>query len=304
MFLKYSKIPTLFLLILLFQCISNGYSQKKQIILDADTANEVDDLFAIVRAATDSEVQLSVLNATHWQPAHWATAQTMEDSNRLNELLVSHLDIQNKTKTLRGAVNRMYDWGNLAQYSAAANEIVTQAKQNNKITVIALGALTNIASAIFIDPSIASNIELYWLGSEFDFDKNKMSKVDFNCMMDQRALDYLLNSKVEMHIIPVNVANSFDFSYDEVQKKLPTNTEVSKFLIDRWFHHIDGSRKNRILWDLALVEAFIHPELAEQVKVKTSIDSGNREIFYYKNIKSNAMKEDFFKSVTNYFSKK
>lgn len=282
-----------------------GFSQKKKIILDADTANEVDDLFAIVRAAIDPSIEITALNGTQWQAAHWTSVESMEDSHRLNQKLLGYLGLERKIKTFRGGNNRMYDWGDLAQHSAASYEIIKQAKdqENGKLTIIAIGALTNVASAVFIDPSIIDKIELYWLGTSYDFETGKMGKVDFNCMMDQRALDLLLNSKVEMHIIPVSLASSFNFDYNETKLSIPMEHQACWYLMHHWDQHLDAGRKTRTLWDLALIAAFIKPELATQQKVKTSIDSGNREIWYYRTIDVAGMKEDFFSAVNKYLGK-
>ncbi len=124
----------------------------------------------------------------------------------------------------------MYDWGDRAQHSAAAYEIIKQAKaqkEGEKLNVIALGALTNVASAIFIDPSIAKNIKLYWLGTTYDFEKSILRKDDFNCAMDQYALTHLLFSEVEMHIIPVSVASKMTFDYSESREK--TSDQSSRY---------------------------------------------------------------------------
>ena len=284
------------LLILAIFWISIGYSQNKiPIILDADTGNEVDDLFAIVRALTEPSWEITALNAAHWQTSHWAVAQSMENSHRLNQLLVGQLGLS--VKTNRGGVARMYDWGNQAQHSAAAYEIIQQAKEmpaGEKLTVIALGALTNVASAIYIDPSIESKIKLYWLGTTFDFEKQILKRVDFNCMMDPQALEIMLQSNVEMTVIPVNVAASMTFTYEETAAQLKGLHPLGDFLVDRWYNHLDGSREKRTIWDLALIQAMIYPEWAETVKATTSRDSGNKEITFIKRIKADKMKAEFF----------
>lgn len=196
----------------------------------------------------------------------------------------------------------MYDWGDLAQHSAASYEIIRQAKatpEGERLTVVALGALTNVASALVIDPSIEANIELYWLGTQMNFDTGVMSHVDFNAMMDIRALHEMLNSKVPMTIIPVNVASDATFTMEETVAGLPMEKDISNYLIFNWFNHKDGGRKSRTLWDLALIEAILNPNMATIKPIKTSIDSGNRIINYYTSIDVDAMKKDFFKILSD-----
>ena len=270
---------------------------KTQFILDADTGNEVDDYYALARALAESSWEIISLNATQWQASHWAIPQTMENSHRLNNVLLAEMG---KTiKTNRGGVNRMFDWGDQAQHSAAAYEIIKQAKrlpEDEKLNVIALGALTNIASAIYIDPSISKKIKLYWLGTTYNFKEEILKRQDFNCMMDQQAVEIVLMSSVEMYVMPVNVAVQMEFSYEETEKNLPKNN-LSRLILDRWYEHLDGGRKKRILWDLALIQAIIYPQWSTIKSITTSKDHGAREIHYYSTIEVKKMKEEFFKKM-------
>ncbi|MEM1119878.1 MAG: nucleoside hydrolase [Bacteroidota bacterium] len=282
-----------------------AFSQSlKKVVIDADTGNEVDDLYAIVRGLVEPSWEVIALNATQWQPAHWAVEQSMEESYRLNQVLLGHLAMAGKVKSYRGGLNRLFDWGDLAQYSAAAHHLIKVAHTmpaDEKLTVIALGALTNVASALLIDPSITNKISVYWLGTTYDFEQDILRKRDFNCMMDQQALAELLDSKVDLHIIPVSVANQMTFTYEETVAKLAGKAEVLDFIIDRWTQHLDGGRKERVIWDLALIEAIIHPKWAEKVEVLTSKENGNRKVWYYKNIDEDRMRVDFFAVMSGYF---
>lgn len=273
---------------------------KTAIILDADTGNEVDDYYALVRALLEPSWEIICLNATQWQASQWAIPESMENSHRLNQVLLGEMG--KDIKTNRGGVDRMFDWGNLAQHSAAAYEIIQQAKMlsaGEKLTVVALGALTNIASAIYIDPSISSQIQLYWLGTTYDFKENILKRQDFNCMMDQQAVEVVLQSDVELHIMPVNVAVQMEFNYEETEKELSTIT-LGRLLLDRWYEHLDGGRKKRIIWDLALIQAIIYPEWSTTRTIVSSKDNGAREIHYYSSIEAIKMKAEFFEIMKKY----
>ena len=111
-----------FLVLLISLTCLMGYTQKQRIVVDADTGNEVDDLYALVRILLEPSVEVTALNAAHWQTSHWTEPRSMENSHRLNQQLLGEMDM--KVKTLRGASARMYDWGDRAQHSAAAYEII------------------------------------------------------------------------------------------------------------------------------------------------------------------------------------
>ena len=274
--------------------------EKTPVLLDADTANEVDDAYALALILMEPSVEVLALNAAQWQNSHWSTPKSMEDSHRLNQMLLGVMNLN--VKTNRGAAARMYDWGDRAQHSAAANEIIDRAealKAGGHLNIIALGALTNVASAIFIKPEIAPKLKLYWLGSTYDFDKGVLQRNDFNCAMDQYALTHLLLSEVEMHIIPVNLASKMKFDYDETKTNLQ-NHFLGDFLLKIWDDHIDGGRMERTIWDLSIINAFLHPDWMEEVSIKTSKDNGGRNVFYYKDFDDEKMRNDFFDKIKVY----
>jgi len=277
---------------------------KASIILDADTGNEADDYYALTRALVEDSWDVICLNATQWQASQWAIDETMENSHRLNQVLLGELG--SSVLTRRGGVDRMFDWGDMAQHSAAAYEIIKQVEllpEGEKLNIIALGALTNIGSAAFIQPSIASRIRLYWLGTSYDFEENILKRQDFNCMMDQQALEIVLMSEIEMHVMPVNVAQNMVFDIEETQRDLPVENSLSDLLLDRWREHLDGGRTERVIWDLALIQAILVPDLAKSSTITTSRDHGSRTIHYYSEIDASGMKQEFFQAVRGYNEK-
>lgn len=282
-------------LILILVTISTLLSgQTKNIILDADTGNEVDDLYAIVRALIEPSWNISALNAAQWQSSQWATAHTMEDSHRLNQVLVAYLQKENEVKTLRGGIRRMNDWGDKAQHSAAAYEIIRQAHQvpdGEKQIVVVLGALTNVASALWIDPEIESKLAVFWLGTSYDFEKKKSKRIDFNAIMDPQATEILLSSQVEMHIIPGNVAAAMQFDYQETSRHFKGVHPLTDFLLDRWDSHMDGGRYHRTIWDLGLIGAMIHPQWTSEIKGE---GFENPNIWLYRDIDATRVIEEFF----------
>ena len=293
--LKHQKFSIVFIVACFFLSgqIANGQEQRK-VIVDADTGNEVDDLFALARIIMEPSVEIIALNAAHWQTSLWAIPNTMENSHRLNQQLLGEMGID--IKTVRGANARMYDWGDRAQHSAAAYEIISQVENSDKLDILALGALTNVASAVYIRPEIAKKIKVFWLGTTMDFDTKVLKCNDFNPLMDPYALDFLLDSEVELVIMPLNVAVNMEIAYEELQSNIGS-LDLGQFLLKRWDEHLDGSRKSRILWDLALISAFIDSDMAHITKVRTSRDRGNREIQFYDSIDAQAIYEDFYQTL-------
>ena len=298
-------IRIFFLMLMLSVAVFATAQEKTKIIIDADTGNEVDDLYAVVRALIEPSWELTGINATQWQVSHWAVENTMEESFRLNNVLLAYLGMNDKIVSNRGAEARLFDWGEMSQPSSASNYIIKEAEncKNGKINVVAMGALTNVASAILDQPDITGKIRLYWLGTTYDFGNHVMGNTDFNNVMDIQAAFVILDSDIELHILPVSVASKMIYKWEETEAQLKDLKEPAGFLLHRWYNHYDGGRKERILWDLALVQAIIFPEMADEVEIHTSKEKGNRKVWMYKDIDAKAMKKDFFKSVSNYLSK-
>jgi purine nucleosidase len=277
---------------------------RPRIVIDADTANEVDDAYAIVRAVLEPGLAVIGLSSAQWQSSHWATATTMEDSQRLNEVLLAHLG-RLDVKHPRGAAARLYDWGeDLAQHSPAARFLIEEAHRTppgEKLTVIVLGASTNLASALLIDPGIAPRLRVYLLGTSYDAARGVWTKLDFNCINDPRAIHVVLDAAdLETHVMPHNTALPLRFEMADVERRLAGRREPLDFLSRRWQQHLDASRGERVIWDLALVEALIHPELATEREVRTPPENTGRTVGVYTAIDAAAMRADFFAVMERY----
>ena len=103
--------------------------------------------------------------------------------------------------------------------------------------------------------------------------------------------------------MPVNVAAQMEFDFEATQKALKDKHQLGNILLERWYKHLDGGRKKRVIWDLSLIQAIIHPEWAETMTITTSKDNGAKELTFYKTINQQAMKAEFFQKLNAYFEK-
>ena len=87
------------------------------------------------------------------------------------------------------------------------------------------------------------------------------------------------------------------FNYQETVKHFENVHPLTDFLVDRWYRHMDGSRYRRIIWDVSLIEAMIHPDWAEEIKVTTF---ENPNVWIYRKIDALSMKEEFFKTIVDH----
>ena len=302
------------LLSLLAVAIVNGFAQPTQIILDADTGNEMDDLYAIVKAVRDDALEVTALISGHFNNAQLLTdslwhiyptsgINTVQISQAENEKLLRSMGREDIPHPVGSDRMVGYAWGQYRNVPPPQSEgieyIVAQARlasPTDKLTIVSLGAATNVAAAILTDSTIARNIRLYALNMKLDLEKKAWNKNSFNARNDTNGLDVLLNCRdLELYLMPGNVSKSLVFDRKKSLAKLADeDNATSRILAQRWDEV--GSQTTHIMWDVALIEALLHPEFATLEKISTPPENVERDIMVYTAIEADKMEADFWES--------
>jgi purine nucleosidase len=273
---------------------------SRPVIIDADTANEIDDLYAIVRALRAPGLHVLALSSAQWNHRLSPDDSVMR-SQVLNEDLVRLLGRQDIPVPLGAEMIMGKPWGGTEPSdSPAAQMIIRSARampEGQKLTVISLGAVTNLASAIRIAPDIVPRLACYALGARFDSARQVWNKDEFNVRNDLNAFNYLLDAEgLELHVMPVNILLDFKFRQDETVQRLGGRGPLWDYLAARWLSHAPTARE-WIMWDLALVQAWLRPELAEQAQFTTPPENKERQIRVYTRIDRESMLRDWWGTV-------
>ena len=131
-------------------------------------------------------------------------------------------------------------------------KIIEIANKNEKTYILAIGGLTNISYAINNNPSIIGKVDVIWLGGNaLDYGNNK----EFNFMQDTKATFNVINSNINMTIIPArNVAVDLMIKLEELEQKLDMNKEISKYLCNRFVNDsYYGVKTKRVIWDISVI---------------------------------------------------
>jgi purine nucleosidase len=169
---------------------------KLRIVIDSDAANEIDDLYAIALAIRAPErFNIEGFIATHF--AQHTGRQSIEQSY---DLLMELLTLAGKADHYPVAKG-----GDPLSYldepndSAGARFIIDRAHAGSTdapLWVLGLGAATNLASALLIDPSIMPKVRyIYHARSEWSWPERSEQ---FNIGGDVRAARVLLKSGVPL----------------------------------------------------------------------------------------------------------
>jgi len=300
-------------IIFLFLSISIGCSDtsivakdKIQLIIDADTANEVDDLFAIVRAILEPKFDLLGITSAQFHISPLASDTTALESQKLNEEILELMTISDIALPL-GSNTPMSASGK-PEISAASNFIIAQAhkvKKGQKLNIAILGPCTNVASAILQDSTIIPKISIHYIGFWHDAENNTYDKKEFNSRNDSIAVDLLLNTlDLDFNVMTATTCQHLVFEKTTVDEKLKGKKGIAHYLVnrwesyDRWFDKVDLKKEKWIMWDVAIIEALANPHLAVKETFTTPPENTRRYIEAYTSIEVEAMKEEFWKALS------
>ena len=130
---------------------------KVRMVLDTDTYNEIDDQFAVVQALlSPDKLSVEAIYAAPFLNSRSSSAgDGMEKSYEEILRLLSRLDVSPDNFAYRGAADFLANYAQ-PQDSPAVRDLIARAmaSDDDPLYVVAIGAITNVASAILIEPKI------------------------------------------------------------------------------------------------------------------------------------------------------
>lgn len=276
------------------------YGSRPKLILDSDSANELDDLFAIARLLPDTSVALLGLSSAQWFHV-WSGDSTVYQSQQVNEQLLTLAGRLDLPHPLGGDLMMGKPWGDYDPRPSPAAHFIIQAVKalppGEKLAVMCIGAATNLASAVALDTTIAAHISAYMLGFRYNFEAGYWDKDEFNIRRDLNAANYLLNrSDLELHIMPISVAKTYVWQRDDTFQRLAKAGAMGTYLQEKWQARF-ADADTWIMWDVALLQAFLHPHMAAEKSVATPPENTPRLVYVFDHINTEAMYADYWKNV-------
>lgn len=282
-------------------------NEKIALIIDADTANEIDDLFAIVRAIDAPQFDLLGITAAQFHISPLASDRSAYESQKINEDIVR---LMNKKKlSLLPGSNEPLISPTKPQASPATSFIIKKAhemREGKKLQVVILGSCTNVASAILLDPTIVPKIQVHYLGFWHDPKTNHYNKKEFNSGNDTLAVNFLLDyASLDLNVMTATTSQHLVFDKKTVDKNLKGKGDIHDYLVnrwetyDRWWTQEDPLKKKWIMWDVAIIESLAHPEWVTTKKFLTPSENTQRLIKIHTKINANKMEKEFWKHIEN-----
>ena len=233
-----------------------------RMVLDTDTYNEIDDQFALAYAyLSKDKMQLeAVYAAPYFNKRSTSAGDGMEKSYEEILRLLTMLGKSPEGFAFRGSDRYLEDAARPIR-SEAALDLIKKAKSSttdNPLYVVTIGCITNIASAILIDPTIIEKIVVVWLGgNSLDWPHQK----EFNLMQDVKAAQVVLNSGVPIVIMPCQpVVSHFHTTIPELNFYLKGKTKLSDYLLSSTIEYSGGADTwSKVIWDVTAVAWLINP---------------------------------------------
>ena len=235
---------------------------RLNMVLDTDTYNEIDDQFALAYALR-SEDRLNVeavYAAPFFNDRSTSPADGMERSYEEIYRVLEKLDYTAKEDfVLKGSQSYLKDSETPCD-SPAARDLVKRAMASEEpLYVAAVGAITNIASAILMEPRIIEKIVVLWLGG------NALSwptAKEFNLMQDVAAVRVVLDSGVPFILFPCkNVVSHLITLPVELERFLEGKSAAGDYLTQITRDYCREHKLNsKVIWDIAPVAYLINPD--------------------------------------------
>ena len=225
-------------------------------VLDTDTYNEIDDQFALSLMMKHEKFRVKALYAAPFFNGNSSSPEDgMEKSydEILNLLTLMGME-DKKDIVYRGSRTYLPDETTPVP-SPAAEHLCTLAMEytaENPLYVVAIGAITNVASALLLKPEIAERIVLVWLGGH---DKSWPDTKEFNLWQDVAAARVIFGCGAPVVQLPcMGVVSAFYTTQPELEFWLRGKNALCDYLIDHTVEEAEsyaaGRVWSRVIWDV------------------------------------------------------
>ncbi|MCH5353749.1 MAG: nucleoside hydrolase [Acutalibacter sp.] len=233
---------------------------RVDVVLDTDAYNEIDDQFAI-SYLLHAEEKLTPVRF-YAAPFHNEKSSGPEDGMlKSYEEILRLLRLADREDleecVLEGSPRYLPD-ENTPVLSPAAQDLSQLAMEYSPeypLYVVAIGAITNIASALLMNPAIRENMVVVWLGGNA---RHLSHTREFNMMQDIAAARVVMGSRVPFVQLPCDgVVKQFSVSGAELRHWLSRKNPLADYLAENTIREAEayaaGTPWTRVIWDVTAV---------------------------------------------------
>jgi len=296
---------------LVFSTASLAWS-KIPVLLSTDIGNEVDDQWAVAYLLTNPDFDVLAIVSAHApslpDPSAHYTFEILKEAVEVRLAMSTHPPL------FEGSSQPLAE-RTLPRMNAGVDYIVQASKKfdsRNRLSVLTIGAATDVASAIIADPEIADRIRVVAMAFT-----NSKSGNEYNVENDVKAWQVLLDSHVPLIIGSGDVCRNYlSLTFDEAKKLIASEGTVGAWLWEEYkqwyFRHVkplrrDDFSKPWIIWDiitLAYLEGMATAESLPRPRLNAdlSLSQGTpgETVQWITRVDSTRLWSDFIKKLNDY----
>jgi inosine-uridine nucleoside N-ribohydrolase len=158
--------------------------------------------------------------------------------------------------------------------SDAASHLVELAmrreSQDEPLYVVAIGAITNVASAILLEPEIIRRIVIVWLGGHA---LHWPDTLEFNLMQDVPAARLVLDCGAPLVQIPVmGVTSHLHTTVAELERYVQGRGAIGDYLVETVKgYHADHYAWSKVIWDISSIAYLLNEAWVPTALVHTPV---------------------------------
>ena len=281
-------------------------------VLDTDAYNEIDDQYAIALLVKHEKINLRALYACPFYNGNSSGPEDgMEKSyDEILNLLTLMGREEMKENVYLGSRGYLPDEKTPVE-SPAARHLCMLAGQHSRekpLYVVSIGCITNVASALLLDPSIAENIVIVWLGGHA---LNWPDTAEFNMAQDIAAARVVFGCGCPLVQLPcMGVVSAFYTTEPELRYWLEGANPLCDYLVAHTMEAAESYAKgkvwSRVIWDVTAAAwllndggrfmrtEIIHAPVPTYDKTY-SFDNGRHLMLYVSHINRDALFEELFR---------
>ena len=285
-------------------------------VLDTDTYNEIDDQYALsmfLRCGERIHTK-AIYAAPFLNEKSVSAADGMEKSYQEILHILSLAEREDMLPCVyRGSTAFLSDEHTPVDSPAARHlsELAAGYSAEHPLYVIAIGAITNVASALLLNPSIAEKIVVVWLGGH---SLDWPDTAEFNMMQDVASARVVFASGAPLVLLPcMGVVSAFTTTGPELRFWLDGKNRLSTYLYENTVREAEsyaaGRPWSRPIWDVTAVawllndgERFMRertiPCPLPEYNNQYTPDTNGRPIRYVYHICRDALMEELFGRIT------
>ena len=283
---------------------------RVDVVIDTDTYNEIDDQYALsYLIKSDEKLDLKAIYAApFFNEKSTGPADGMEKSYReiMNVLtLLEREDL--KEHVYRGSTEYLPSETEPV-ISDAAKDLAKRAMdytEEHPLYVVAIAAITNVASALLLNPDIKNRIVLIWLGGNAT---NWPDNKEFNLYQDVAGARIVFGCGVPLVQLPcMGVVSAFTTSGPELEYHLRGKNKLCDYLVNVTTTEAaacnGGQVWTRPIWDVTAVAWLLDGDFEEDCLIHSPIpeydnryafDNNRHFIKYVYHIKRDKLFADLF----------